>query len=210
MGLQAVCHAQRTIGPMSADSTSNPTIPSTSPGLGAMVPVSAAVEDARRQAQKSAKAIAHAEVKAARAIARAEADSVKAIMSSNSSDGWLSSGANGFGPGQGISSPGVAVTQSGSAYPSPAPQASRTPLTADQERQLGVLRAIAPERGAAVGELARLLITSRRCSSFVDALELSAELLAVESDQTCAAVSVLLSDGWSDGIGALLACARKL
>jgi hypothetical protein len=81
---------------------------------------------------------------------------------------------------------------------------------AEMDRFTAVLESAAGIRGAGVAALARHLHLQRRSIAPLDALELSVQLLAVETDETCEALTTLLGDGWDGGLGALLSCARQL
>lgn len=65
------------------------------------------------------------------------------------------------------------------------------------------------EHGPAMASLGRWLRDRHHLTADV-AVQLAVELLAVESDETCCTVRALLGDGWSAGVGELVAAARKL
>jgi hypothetical protein len=79
----------------------------------------------------------------------------------------------------------------------------------DDSWVLSVLEETDPVRGGAVGALARWMAV-RHGIALRGAVELAVDLLRVESDDTCHAVSTLISDNWADSVGALLHAARRL
>lgn len=69
---------------------------------------------------------------------------------------------------------------------------------------------VAPVRGRAVGDLADWLLRSRHELGTLAAVSLSVDLLSAETEDTCAAVTALLADGWHEPLGQLLHVARAV
>jgi hypothetical protein len=70
--------------------------------------------------------------------------------------------------------------------------------------------AAGPVRGKAYVALARWLTSAGLCEDVLGGAELAADLLGVEADTACEALTVLIADGWERTLGELLACARAL
>jgi len=83
-------------------------------------------------------------------------------------------------------------------------------VTPDDQVWLDVLSQIAGERGLAIKTLTNYLLDKGHSYKVLSGVALANELLEGLSDEECQSITTLLSDGWSQGIGSLLSCAKKL
>ena len=82
--------------------------------------------------------------------------------------------------------------------------------TPDDQIWLDVLSQIAGERGMAIKALTNYLLDKGHSYKVLSGVALANELLEDLNDEECQSVTTLLSDGWSQGIGSLLSCAKNL
>lgn len=96
--------------------------------------------------------------------------------------------------------------------PRTTPAASLRPRP-EWDRWLDMIAQVGGDRGRAIAGLSRLLGDRLGMSSLNESMsstEFAIELLEADSDETCAVVAALIEDGWAEGTGKLLACARSL
>lgn len=75
---------------------------------------------------------------------------------------------------------------------------------------LDLIKEVAGERGEACVALAKFLINKSHSESSISAVKLAKELLDQFDSKSCENISVLLADGWDQGVGALLYCAKSI
>lgn len=80
----------------------------------------------------------------------------------------------------------------------------------DDQIWFDVLSEIAGAKGRALEDLTKYLIKRNHSSDVLSGINLGKELIYDFSDQDCENLIVLLSDGWDQGVGALISCARNI
>jgi len=83
-------------------------------------------------------------------------------------------------------------------------------VTPDDLIWLDVLSQIAGERGLAIKALTNYLVEKGHSYKVLGGVALANELLEGLSDEECQSITTLLSDGWSQSLGSLISCAKKL